>query len=162
MTGSNKLMKLKLLVDYLWTFGASLTMNILQLFLTRILAELLQKDTFGAYLLIKKITSFAIPLMTISLGQGLSKFILLNPLKKRLFIAISFSTLTGLTLSLLLISIPFLNEITQRQFGNLDYGLLTICVLLFSYASGLVALITDTLRGLDKIIGQINFKFSAC
>ena len=68
MTGSKKLMKIKLLL-IIWIFGASHNEHS-SAFLTRVLAELLQ-DTFGAYLLIK-ITSFAIPLMTVNLGQGLS------------------------------------------------------------------------------------------
>lgn len=129
------------------TFLTQIGVTIINIILLKLLAQLLSKEGFGVYLVIRRVISFAFPVLTLNLAVSMARNISFNREKAEVYLISSFFIISFFSLVLLLFLPIYQNLLSKILFGNIVYADLILPMIIFLYSNSFQILCEGYFRG---------------
>ncbi len=136
-------------------FATGLTQILVLLFaiiLLRIMATALSKEYFGIFMIIRRIIAVGAPLITLNLGVGLARYVSYEREREREFLSASLWIIGVLSLSVLIISSIFRDQLSLIFFNTSNYSILVVLTAFFLFSYGVYNISYAFFRGRQEMI----------
>ena len=120
--------------------------------LIRIIAELLSKDYFGIFMIIKRLIAVGVTLITLNLELGLARYVSLEKEKSKLYLNFSLWTVSILSFIVIIISTIFSKNLSKFFYNSTEYGILIICTGFTIFSFGIFSIFYAFFRGRQEMI----------
>ncbi|MCU0287623.1 MAG: oligosaccharide flippase family protein, partial [Acidobacteria bacterium] len=137
----------KFLKDILFTGFAQAIVLLMGIIFVKIMAMVLDKNSFGLLMLVRRWLGVLQPLLSLNLGLSLIKFISSNKEKQIHFFKISLGLINLIFISAFIIVCILPETFSLLLFNDSQYPLLTIIFIAFNYSAALYLLIHSFFRG---------------
>ena len=145
-------MKISKFIKDMFTTGLTqMFVLLLGLILLRIMATALDKEYFGIFMIIRRIVGVAAPLITLNLGVGLARYVSYERKKEKEFLNASLLTIGLVSISFIIISIIFKNQLSLIFFNTPSYGLFVVLTFFFLFSYGIYTIAYSFFRGRQEM-----------
>ena len=129
------------------TFLTQIGVTLINIILLKLLAQLLSKEGFGAYLVIRRVISFAFPVLTLNLAVSMARNISFNREKAEAYLISSFLIIFLFSMVLLLFLPIYKDLLSKILFGNIYYANLILPMIIFLHSNSFQILCEGYFRG---------------
>lgn len=137
----------KFLKDLLFTGFSQVLVLLMGVVFVKIMAMVVDKNSFGLLMLIRRWLGVLQPLLTLNLGLSLIKFISTNKEKQAHFFKVSLGAINLIFLTAAAIVCVLPKTFSFLFFNSPQYPLLTVIFIVFNYSAALYLLIYSFFRG---------------
>lgn len=137
----------KFLKDLLFTGFAQVLVLLMGVVFVKIMAIVLDKNSFGLLMLVRRWLGVLQPLLTMNLGLSLIKFISTNQEKQAHFFKVSLGLINLIFIIATAVFCLLPGTFSYLLFNDPQYPLLTIIFIVFNYSAALYLLIYSFFRG---------------
>jgi len=115
------------------------------------MATSLNKEYFGLFMVIRKITGIGVPLITLNLGVGLARYVSYEREKEKEFLNTSLLLIIFFSLLNIIFFFVFRNFLSLIFFNTTEYGIFVVLIGFFLSSSGFYTLSYAFFRGRHEI-----------
>lgn len=129
------------------TFLAQIGVTLINIILLKLLAQLLSKEGFGVYLVIRRVIGFAFPVLSLNLAVSMARNISFNRERAEFYLISSFLIISFFSVVLLLFLPIYQNLLSKILFGNISYAGLILPMIIFLHSNSFQILCEGYFRG---------------
>lgn len=123
--------------------------------LLRIMAEVLNKEYFGVFMVIRRVIGIGAPLITLNIGVGLARYVSYERENENQFLNVSLLLISFTALLVIIISFFFRLQISLLLFNTSSYGLFAVLTAFFLLSYGFYTISYAFFRGRQEM-GRAN------
>jgi O-antigen/teichoic acid export membrane protein len=142
----------KFLKDLFFTGFSQGVVLLLGVLFLKVMATVLDKTHFGLFYLVRRWVATLVPLVTLSLGLSLTKFVSFDRKNENHYFKLTLGIVNAIFVVLIAAAFLLDETFSRLLFTTPDYTLLTKVFTVFLYASALYLLIYSFLRGQQEMI----------